>query len=43
LTIDLDDEEEDNSFINHLELEGFNFGATDIESGVPDPFKAKKN
>ena len=42
-TIDEDeDDNDDGYFIDHPELEGFDFGITDMEVGVPDPFKAQE-
>ena len=39
-------EDEDDSdyeyFIDHPELEGFDFRVIDMEVGVPDPFKAQE-
>jgi hypothetical protein len=43
-TIDLDDEDDEDyfvDFVDHPELMGFDFGITDMELGVPDPFKAQ--
>ena len=45
LQIPIDEDEDGNDdgyFIDHLELEGFDFGIIDMEVGVPNPFKAQE-
>jgi hypothetical protein len=42
IPVEDEDDSDDEYFIDHPELEGFDFGVTDMEVGVPDPFKAQE-